>query len=67
MGNRPLLVCSNGALPLVDPSLQDDPRLMRRLRWAQRLSFPSCRLCRLVPGIRYVAQRLQLPGSSSSG
>ena len=28
------------ALPLIDPSLQGDPRLMRRLHWAQRLGAP---------------------------
>ena len=51
------------ALPLVDPSLQDDPRLMRRLHWAQRLELPL--LPALLSGARHplrVAQRLQLPG-----
>ena len=50
------------ALSLIDPSLQDDPRLMRRLHWAQRLELPSCWLwCGARHPLR-VAQRLQLPG-----
>ena len=51
------------ALSLIDPSLQGDPLLMRRLHWAQRLELPL--MLALVSGARHplrVAQRLQLPG-----
>ena len=51
------------ALPLLDPQLQNDPRRMRRLRWAQRLGLP------LMPALLLgaadpvdVAKRLQIPG-----
>ena len=51
------------ALPLLDPQLQNDPRRMQRLHWAQRLGLP------LMPTFLLgaadpvaVAQRLQIPG-----
>ena len=51
------------ALSLIDPSLQEDHLMMRRLHWAQRLNLPL--LPALVSGATdplSVAQRLQLPG-----
>lgn len=51
-----------GALPLLDPSLQDDRLLLRRLCWAERLGVPM--LCALVAASASplaLAQRLQLP------
>ena len=51
-----------GALPLLDPSLQNDRLLLRRLRWAERLGVPL--LCALVAASASplaLAQRLQLP------
>ena len=51
------------AFPLLDPQLQNDPRRMQRLRWAQRLGLP------LMPAFLLgaedpvaVAKRLQIPG-----
>ncbi|WP_240789299.1 CCA tRNA nucleotidyltransferase [Synechococcus sp. BS56D] len=51
-----------GALPLLDPLLQNDRLLLRRLRWAERLGVPL--LCALVAASSSplaLAQRLQLP------
>jgi poly(A) polymerase len=51
-----------GALPLLDPSLQNDRLLGRRLWWAERLGVPL--LCALVAASASplaLAQRLQLP------
>ena len=51
-----------GALPLLDPSLQNDRLLLHRLRWAERLGVPL--LCALVAASASplaLAQRLQLP------
>ena len=51
------------ALPLIDPSLQKDPSLMKRLHWAQRMRLPLLPV--LVSGAMHpliVAKRLQLPG-----
>ena len=51
------------ALPLLDPQLQKDPRLMERMRWARRLGLP------LMPALLLgaadpvaIAQRLGIPG-----
>jgi len=51
-----------GALPLLDPSLQNDRLLLRRLHWAERLGVPL--LCALVAASASplaLVQRLQLP------
>ena len=56
-----LLVCSNGSLSLIDPSLQGDPLLMRRLHWAGGWAPLLLAWCRCRTSVR-VAQRLQLPG-----
>ena len=50
------------AFPLLDPSLQNDRLLLRRLHWAERLGVPL--LCVLVAASASplaLAQRLQLP------
>ena len=56
------------ALSLIDPSLQGDSLLMRRLHWAQRLRAPSCWLWCPVPGIRCALRSdFSFLVSSSSG
>ncbi|MCT0198477.1 CCA tRNA nucleotidyltransferase [Synechococcus sp. CS-1325] len=50
-----------GALPLLDPALQQDPQLFRRLRWARRFGLPL--LVAFLAGAGdplALAQRLQL-------
>jgi poly(A) polymerase len=51
------------ALPLLDPQLQKDPRLMERMRWARRLGLPF--MPALLLGASdpvAIAQRLGIPG-----
>jgi poly(A) polymerase len=51
-----------GALPLLDPSLQNDRLLLRRLRRAERLGVPLlCALMAASASPQALAQRLQLP------
>ena len=56
------LLQSWSAMPLLDPSLQTDGKLTRRLRWAARLDLPAMAALVAAAGAPLMlAQRLQIP------